>query len=527
MQRLTFLLQYYPKRCDAIELAEGFNNGFKLNYTGPRYHTIAPNLISANMHKEETMAKLMKEVSLGRMLGPFKILPISTLRISPIGLVPKSDGSWRLITHLSYPPECSVNSFIDEKFCKVQYTSFDSILDKIFELGPKALLGKIDVKSAFRLLIIHPADFDLLGIHFQGMYFVEKNLPMGLSLSCSLWEKFAHFLQWLVKVRSGLSTIDHYLDDYICMGAQHSLDCATLMSTLTKVCSELKIPLADEKTIGPTTVLPFLGFIIDTELQLVLIPKEKLVKLHALLMPILSKRKMLVKDLESVTGLLSYCSRAIPAVRAFIRRFYDLTASIKHKKPYYRVKINQEIKSDVQMLLYFLDKFNGHCYFPERLWLTSDFLQLFTDASGNPELGCGSYFQGHWAHFTWPIGIKNSPLIRNLAYLEMVPVLLAVYLWGNLLKNKRIILQIDNLALVSILNKSSSKDKNIMILVRQFVLMSMMYNIHFKAVHIESSENKLADALSRFQMEKFRLLAPSADSVPTAIPEEFWQNLVH
>lgn len=527
MKHLTFLLQYYPKRDVAQELIQGFNNGFRLNYTGPRYHTLAPNLLSANLYQEETMAKLMKEVSLGRMLGPFHDLPISTLRISPIGLVPKSDGSWRLITHLSYPTDLSVNSFIDEKLCKVQYTSFDSILDKIFYLGPKALLGKIDIKSAFRLLIVHPADFDLLGIQFQGLYFVEKNLPMGLSLSCCLWEKFANFLQWLTEVRSGLATLDHYLDDFIFMGSEHTQDCAALMSVFSDTCSELGVPIAEDKTMGPTTVLPFLGFIIDTVLQLVIIPKEKLEKLYCHLIPMLSKRKMLVKDLESVTGLLSYCARAIPSVRAFIRRFYDLIASIKNKKPYYRVKLNKEVKADVQMLLFFLDNFNGHCFFPDRMWLTSNCLQLFTDASGNPELGCGSYYQGHWAQLAWPPSIKNSPLIRNLAYLEMIPVLLAVHLWGNFLRNKRILLQIDNLALVSILNKSSSKDKNIMALVRQFVLMSMLYNIHFKAVHIISSDNKLADSLSRFQMDKFRLLAPSADLLPTPIPAEFWQNFVH
>lgn len=112
---------------------------------------MSKNLISALQYKEETMKKLKKEINMGRMLGPFAELPISTLRISPIGLVPKSDGTWRLITNLSYPHDNSVNTFIDDKFCKVKYSTFDDILDKIYDLGPRALLGKIDIKSAFRL----------------------------------------------------------------------------------------------------------------------------------------------------------------------------------------------------------------------------------------------------------------------------------------------------------------------------------------------------------------------------------------
>lgn len=61
------------------------------------------------------------------MLGPFINLPISTLQISPIGLVPKPEDYWRLITILSYPPDYSINSFIEDTFCKVKYSSLDAI----------------------------------------------------------------------------------------------------------------------------------------------------------------------------------------------------------------------------------------------------------------------------------------------------------------------------------------------------------------------------------------------------------------
>jgi hypothetical protein len=49
----------------------------------------------------------------------------------------------------------------------------------ISSLGKGAELGKIDIKQAFRLLIVNPTDFDLLGIQFEGKYWEDKNLPMG------------------------------------------------------------------------------------------------------------------------------------------------------------------------------------------------------------------------------------------------------------------------------------------------------------------------------------------------------------
>ena len=136
------------------------------------------------------------------MVGPFDVQPLNNFKISPVGLIPKTDGSWRLITHLSYPPGISVNDGIDNNLCSVTYTTFDKVSQMVFKLGKGALMAKRDIKSAFRLLPIHPNDFHLLGIKVDGKYYVDTMLPMGLCLSCSLFEKFATFIHWLVQVMS-------------------------------------------------------------------------------------------------------------------------------------------------------------------------------------------------------------------------------------------------------------------------------------------------------------------------------------
>lgn len=77
-------------------------------------------------------------------------------------------------------------------------------------LGPSAELGKVDIKNAFRLLPIHPGDFDLQGFKFKNQFYFDKCLPMGCSISCAIFEKFSTFLQWVVKEKAGLSTLEHY-----------------------------------------------------------------------------------------------------------------------------------------------------------------------------------------------------------------------------------------------------------------------------------------------------------------------------
>ena len=65
-----------------------------MQYAGPRISVMSRNFVSAEIHKTETLAKLAKEVQLGRILGPFHKKQISTLRISPIGIVEKQDNGW-------------------------------------------------------------------------------------------------------------------------------------------------------------------------------------------------------------------------------------------------------------------------------------------------------------------------------------------------------------------------------------------------------------------------------------------------
>jgi hypothetical protein len=179
------------------------------------------------------------------------------------------------------------------------------------------------------------------------------------------------------------------------------------------------------------------------------------------------------------------------------------------------------------MWLQFLIEFNGQCYIPEKTWLSNDTLALLTDSSGSLELGCGAYFCGCWAQFGWPSSWKNWPILRNMSLLELIPVVVALYLWANILQAKKILFHIDNLALMIIINKRTSKDKQIMKLVRPLVLLTMLNDIQFKDRHINTTENSIADALSRFQMDRFRLLAPQAEKQPVPIPTKFWKIILN
>ena len=63
------------------------------------------------------------------------------------------------------------------------------------------------------------------------------------------------------------------------------------MSTFKNLCAEIGVPLAEDKTVGPTTCLTFLGLEIDTVQMLVKIPASKSLELQVLIQEFLSKNK--------------------------------------------------------------------------------------------------------------------------------------------------------------------------------------------------------------------------------------------
>ena len=174
----------HPDKGFVSDLVDNIKNGCDIGYQGPHFSHTACNLSTASTHAHIVTQFLMKECRAGHMAGPYPQPPLPNLWCSGLGVVPK-DGGWRVICHLSAPTGTRINDYIDPAQYTLHYCTIDSAIAIINNLGPNALMGKIDLKNAFRQIPVRREDWHLLGIQWQGMWYVDKCLPLGLRSSPS------------------------------------------------------------------------------------------------------------------------------------------------------------------------------------------------------------------------------------------------------------------------------------------------------------------------------------------------------
>jgi hypothetical protein len=94
--------------------------------------------------------------------------------------------------------------------------------------------------------------------------------------------------------------------------------------------------------------MEYLGLTLDTIEMCVQIPDNKVQELLKQINFIAFSKKITLKQLQSLCGMLTLCSRALPAGRTFSRTLYMATA--KASKPYHYIRVSRKMFDDLMVL---------------------------------------------------------------------------------------------------------------------------------------------------------------------------------
>ena len=203
------VLNSLPDMQFAGYLARGLSEGFKIGFRGTPLRSCRNNMPSVS-HKAEAVDHFVREeVHAGRLVQQ---LETAKVHVSPIGLVPKQGrpDSFRIIVDLSSPPGYSVNDGIDGGWCSLSYTTVSEAARLALSCGTGALMGKVDLKSAYRMVPVHPSDQHLLAIQWRGVTYCDQRLPFGLRSAPKVFNAVADALAWALTVR-GVHSISFFV----------------------------------------------------------------------------------------------------------------------------------------------------------------------------------------------------------------------------------------------------------------------------------------------------------------------------
>ena len=516
------MLADYPDSQFRGYICEGLPTGFRIGFDYNRHSckAVGSNHLSVMKNPRVVQEYIANECAEGRLIGPLHSLLHPQVHSSPFGVFPKSEpGKWHLILDLSFPEETSVNAGISKELSTLAYVSLDEVVDTILTLGAGCLLTKIDIRSAYRLIPVHPQDRYLLGMKWQGALYVDCVLPFGLRSAPKIFNAVADALQWIL-CRQGIDHIFHYLDDYLCVQPPPKTEAfiPDSLHIMVEVCKDLGVPLAMDKVEGPKSCLTFLGIEIDTDQLQMRLPVKKLKKVKEEVQYWLCRRKACKKrELQSLCGLLQHACKVVRPGRIFLRRLIETMESARHSDHW--VRLNSSFRSDLLWWDAFLSEWNRVAM----LWAKSIAnlrFRMTSDASGN--WGCGAIAGVQWFQLEWSSEFREAPIHVK----ELVPIVIGAFVWGHHWAHEVMQFECDNMAVVEVLNKGYSRDTSLMHLMHTLFFAAPKYNFWFVASHLPGARSVAADAISRDNLSVLFAHAPDINHTPSFIPQAVLKTLV-
>ena len=281
--------------------------------------------------------------------------------------------------------------------CVLSLTSIDDCIDIVSKLGRNCLISKIDVLKSFRILKVAESDYKFLGFIWNDLYWFDKVLVMGASISCSHFEPLSNALQWIAINKLGVPYISHILDDFIFFGPHGSNVCAKSLASFQYLADSVGIPLNPKKNVLPGTSVELHGILFDTSDMKLKVPLDKRDKALDMIRRMNSKRKVTLEELQKLTGVLQFLTKAVQPGRSFLRRLYDLTKNLY--LPSHLVWLNFEALQDLHAWEIFLTQFQGSLILEKIDWKKDSNWKLFSDTSG---LGYGAVYGNKWIQAKFP-----------------------------------------------------------------------------------------------------------------------------
>ena len=212
---------------------------------------------------------------------------------SPLHMVPKPDGSWRpcgdyrALNNITIPDRYPV----------------PHIEDFTLTLAGKKYFSRLDLKSAFHQLRMHPDDICKTAVTTPFGLFEFTRMPFGLKNAAQTFQRF------IDEVTRDLDFAYAYIDDLF-VGSESKEEHFIHLESLFKRLKEFGLKINQKKSEFGLKEITFLGYTIDK--NGVRPPEAKITTIKDIIPP------STVKGIQRFIGMINYYRRCIPATSKLI-----------------------------------------------------------------------------------------------------------------------------------------------------------------------------------------------------------------
>lgn len=491
-------------------IKDGVINGFDIVDSVqdvPTYDSSNYPSVTQGLPNEYVTTLINKELYAGKYL----LVHEKPKCVHSLGAVQKTDNTYRPITDCSRPQGMSINNYMQSTHHTFVYNSVDDVAAM---MRPNIFAATVDISAAYRAIPIKEKHWSCQGIRWkiagQLSYLVDTHMCFGARCAPYIFTQIGNFIVRCMN-RRGYHGVLNYIDDFICFGDSFA-HCQDVQMALINILIRLGFHISWTKCSSPSQVTKYLGLLFDSRNMQIILPNDKLQKLHAELEYFENKTRATRHQLQRLCGILSHCARVVHGGRIFSRQICSLLKGINDNK---RIRLNKQFKEDLQWWRDFAAIFNGKASiiqynYGEGPWFA-------TDASMK---GYGVYSSGDWlaGYFNEQTGIGPSifdsidpnhehwkniclPLCEqrdnNINFWELVPIWMAIKRYAPGCKNMHVVAFSDNLQVVHAVNKGISVNNSSMNLLRQIFWECVKYNVYLTARYIPGECNIIPDLLSR------------------------------
>lgn len=404
-----------------------------------------------------------------------KVEDVQNMYLSPIFVVPKKDGEYRMILNLK-----DLNFDIVYHHFKME--TFETALKLI---KPNCYMASIDIRHAYYSVPIAHEHRKFLCFKWKNEILQYTCLPNGISCAPR------YFTKLLKPVYATLRKLGHlnmgYIDDSLLV-ADEKEECVRNVNDTKQLFEMLGFIIHNKKSVFiPAQKIQFLGFIIDSIQMIVTLPEEKIVNLISECRKLYNKQKTTIRDVAKVIGILISVFPAVQYGQLHYRQLErEKIENLNNSKGNFdtKMKITDSMKVELK---WWLDNIKTQFRIIDqgtpKMVITSDASSLGWGAVCN-----GAKIGGRW---------NDDEKVHHINYLELLAVFHALKAFCKNQRSIHIGLRIDNTCAISYVKHCGGiKSLELNDLARDIWFWCIDRDIWISANYVPSCEN-IADAESR------------------------------